>query len=383
MEITDYELFTVPPRWVFLKLVTDDGIEGWSEPNLANHSDSAKAAVRELLDNYLVGRDPENIERHWQAMYRTRYFRGGPVLMSAIAGINQALWDIKGKRYDTPVYQLLGGKARDRIPVYQWIDGDTPEQLADAAQAAVEEGYRVLKLSGVSSIRRIDSPSIVRKARERVAAVRDAVGDDIDIIIDFRGRVTKSMAPWLGDELDEFGAMFFEEPVVADQWDVYANIKQHSRTPLAAGERLYSRWDFEHVFNRGDVDVIQPNPSHAGGISEVQRIAAAAETNDVSVVLHCPLGPVALASCVQLSMCIPNVVLQGQDLEIHNPEENTLLRYLSDSDVFNFEDGYIEAPNKPGLGIEIDESTVRAHDEPQLNWENPLWYHDDGSIAEW
>lgn len=383
MQIVDYELFTVPPRWVFLKLVTDEGLDGWGAPIVENHAAAVTSATREMLDNYLLGKDPRDIERHWQAMYRGRYFRGGPILMSAMAGIDQALWDLKGKAHGVPVYELLGGRARDRILAYQWIEGDTPEQVAAAAEQAVDDGYRALKLSAVSSVRRIDHPSVVREAREDVAAFRDAVGDEIDLIVDFRGRVTKAMAPRMAAELDEFGPMFIEEPVLAEQWDVFRDVKQHSQTPLASGERLYSRWDFEEILDDGSVDVIQPNPSHAGGISETRKIANAAETKDVSAAFHCPLGPIALASCVHLDLAVPNAIVQGQDLDVHAPEGNSMLSYLSDPNAFRFEDGYIHPPEGPGLGLDIDESTVRSRATPQLDWENPLWYNDDGSISEW
>jgi galactonate dehydratase len=336
-----------------------------------------------MLDNYLLGKDPRDIERHWQALYRGRYFRGGPVLMSAIAGIDQALWDLKGKAHGVPVYELLGGRARDRILAYQWIEGDTPEQIATAAEQAVDDGYRALKLSAVSSVRRIDHPSVVREAREDVAAFRDAVGDEIDLIVDFRGRVTKAMAPRMAAELDEFGPMFIEEPVLAEQWDVFREVKQHSTTPLASGERLYSRWDFEGLLSDGSVDVIQPNPSHAGGITETRKIANVAETRDISAAFHCPLGPIALASCVHLDLAVPNAIVQGQDLDVHAPEGNPMLSYLSDPNAFRFEDGYIHPPEGPGLGLDIDESTVRNREAPQLDWENPIWYNDDGSITEW
>ncbi|ATW89390.1 galactonate dehydratase [Halohasta litchfieldiae] len=383
MEITDYELYLVPPRWVFLKLVTEDGTEGWGEPIIENHAQTTMSAVREILDNYLVGQDATEIERHWQAMYRARHVRGGPILMSAIAGIDQALWDIKGKQYDAPVYELLGGRARDRIPVYQWVGGDTPEEVAAAAQIAVDHGYRALKMAAVSSLRRLDSPSTIMEAKRRVGAVRDVIGEDIDLGVDFRGRVSKAMVRWLAAELDEYGAMFYEEPVLPDNIELLSEVRPHTRTPLASGERLYSRWDFEEILSEGLVDVIQPNPSHAGGISEVRKIAAHAETQDVALVPHCPVGPIALAACVQLDTVIPNAILQAQYHEIHAPENNEHLAYLKDQDVFQYSDGFIRPPDAPGLGIEIDEEYVTNRQEPTLDWENPVWYHNDGSVAEW
>ncbi len=383
MKITGYELFEVPPRWVFLKVETDEGIAGWGEPIIEGHARTMKSAVSEIIDNYLLGKDPADIERHWQAMYRGRHFRGGPVLMSAIAGIDQALWDIKGKHYGAPVYDLLGGRARDRIQVYQWIGGESPEDFAASAVDAVDDGYRTLKMPAVSQIRRIDSPTVVRTARERLAAVRDAVGDDVDIGVDFRGRVTKGMAKWLAEELDPYGPMFYEEPLLPEHFDALSQVAAHTRTPLASGERMYSRWGFKDTLDAGHVDVIQPNPSHAGGISEVKKIANAAETNDIAVAPHCPIGPIALAACIQIDTAVPNAILQNQNLDVHAPEGNDLLAYLTNPDAFGFDDGYVYPPDAPGLGVEIDEEHVREQSSDRINWQNPTWYHDDGSVAEW
>ena len=382
MKITDYELFAVPPRWLFLKLETDAGVCGWGEPIVEGHTKTTRAAVEEILDNYLIGKDPMEIERHWQAMYRGRHFRGGPILMSAIGGIDQALWDIKGKRYDAPVYELLGGRCRDRIRVYQWIGGDTPSEVADAAAQAVDDGYRTLKLS-LSQFRRIDSPAAVADARDRLAAVRERVGEEIDIGVDFRGRVTKAMAPRLAAALEPYGPMFYEEPVLSEHADALGDIAAHTTVPLAIGQRLYSRWDVDPLVAAGAVGVLQPSPSHAGGISEVRKIATAAEAADIQLSLHCPLGPISLAASLQLDMVIPNAIVQAQSLDVHDPTDNDLLAYLGDPTVFGFADGFVSAPDAPGLGIEVDESVVRAQTEAAVDWQNPIWYHDDGSIAEW
>lgn len=381
MEITGYELFAVPPRWLFLKLETDRGLCGWGEPIVEGHAKTTRAAVEEILDNYLIGKDPMEIERHWQAMYRGRHFRGGPILMSAIGGIDQALWDIKGKQYNAPVYELLGGRARDRIRTYQWIGGDTPDEIADAAESAVDDGYRTLKLS-VSQFRRIDSPAAVAHARDRFAAVRERVGDGVDIGVDFRGRVTKSMAKSVAEKLAPYNPMYYEEPVLSEHADALGEIATHTTVPLAIGQRLYSRWDFAPLVEQGVVDILQPSPSHAGGISEVRKIATAAESADTLVSLHCPLGPISLAACLQLDMAIPNAIVQAQSLDLHRPD-NHLLAYIDDPTVFGFTDGYITAPDTPGLGIEVDEAVVRNQAQSDINWQNPIWYHDDGSIAEW
>lgn len=382
MEVTSYELFGLPPRWLFLKLDTDSGICGWGEPIVEGHLKTTRAAVEEILDNYLLGKDPMEIERHWQAMYRGRHFRGGPILMSAIAGIDQALWDIKGKTYQAPVYELLGGRSRDQISAYQWIGGETPDEVAASAAAAVDAGYQTLKLS-VTQFDRIDTPASINRASERVAAVRDQVGDGINIGIDFRGRVSKPMVGRLAEELETYDPMFYEEPVLPENTNNLAEIAAQTTVPLAIGQRLYSRWDFAPLIEDGAIDILQPSPSHAGGISEVKKIASNAETADIMISLNCPLGPISFAACLQLDMSIPNAIVQAQNLDIDTPNETDLLRYLDDPTIFNFDNGNVSVPDGPGLGVSMDEGEIRMQSQSEINWQNPIWHHDDGSIAEW
>jgi len=383
MEITDYELFEVPPRWLFLKVETADGTAGWGEPVVEGRSKSVRAAVEELMDGYMLGKDPADIERHWQRLYRGGFYRGGPVLMSAIAGIDQALWDIKGKHLGVPVYELLGGKARDRIRIYSWIGGDDPSDVGDAAAERVDAGFTALKMNATGALRHVDTPRSVKGARDRVREVREAVGDDVDIGVDFHGRVSKSMAKRIAAAIEEFDPMFVEEPVLPENNEALADVARHTTVPIATGERMYSRWDFKEVFERGAVDVVQPDLSHAGGITEVKKIAAMAEAYDVALAPHCPLGPIALASCVQVDACSPNALIQEQSLGIHYNETDDVLDYLADPEVFDYEDGYIDLPEAPGLGIEIDEAYVRERAELEVDWHNPVWTHDDGSVAEW
>ncbi|WP_158059070.1 galactonate dehydratase [Halorussus halophilus] len=382
MEITDYELFELPPRWLFLRVETSDGLVGWGEPVVEGRAHTVRAAVEELMDGYLLGEDPLRIEDHWQTMYRGGFYRGGPVLMSAIAGIDQALWDIKGKHFGAPVYELLGGKARDRVRVYQWVGGDRPADVGEAAKEKVDAGFTALKMNATPELRRIDSPAAIAEAENRLAEVREAVGDEVDIGVDFHGRVAKSMAKKLAAALEPYDPMFVEEPVLPEHNDALPEIANHTTTPIATGERMYSRWDFKEVFESGAVDVIQPDLSHAGGISEVKKIASMAEAYDVALAPHCPLGPIALASCVQVDACTPNALIQEQSLDIHYNETSDVLDYLSDPSVFEYEEGYVALPEEPGLGIEIDETVVRER-AGDVDWHNPVWRHDDGSVAEW
>lgn len=383
MEIVEYELFEVPPRWLFLKLSTDTGLVGWGEPIVEGRATTVRSAVEELMDTYLLGSDPRHIEKHWQTMHRGGFYRGGPVLLSAIAGIDQALWDIKGKQYDAPVYELLGGRARDRIRVYQWIGGDEPSEVGTAAREKVDAGFTALKMNGTAKVRHIDTPSVVEDAVERLSEVRNVVGDDVDIAVDFHGRVSKSMAKRLVEALDPYDPMFIEEPVLPEHNEALPSIAECTTTPIATGERMFSRWDFKDLLEQGAVDLIQPDLSHAGGITEVHKIASMAETYDVAIAPHCPLGPIALASCVQVDATSPNALIQEQSLDIHYNTGSDATEYLSESSLFDYEEGYIDLPTDPGLGIQIDEDAVRDRAKEDVDWHNPVWEHPDGSVAEW
>lgn len=382
MKITSMTTFVLPPRWLFLKIETDDGVVGWGEPVLEGRAASVAAAVEELSD-YLIGKDPRRIEEHWTVLYRSGFYRGGGIHMSALAGIDQALWDIKGKALGVPVHDLLGGRVRDRIKVYSWIGGDRPAETAAQAKAAVERGFSAVKMNGPEELQYLDSRDKVEKVVANVAAVREAVGPDIGIGVDFHGRVHRPMARVLLDALAPYHLMFVEEPVLSEHVDGIADVLRNSATPIALGERLYSRWDFKNVITSGVVDIIQPDLSHAGGITEVRKIAAMAEAYDIAVAPHCPLGPIALAACLQLDAVAYNAVIQEQSLGIHYNTSNDLLDYLADPGVFAYDDGSVTIPQGPGLGIEVNEDYVRERAVEGHRWRNPVWRHADGSFAEW
>jgi galactonate dehydratase len=382
VKITSMTTFAVPPRWLFLKIETDEGVVGWGEPVLEGRAASVAAAVEELSD-YLIGQDPRRIEEHWTVLYRSGFYRGGGIHMSALAGIDQALWDIKGKALGVPVHDLLGGRLRDRIKVYSWIGGDRPAETAAQARAAVERGFSAIKMNGPEELQYLDTRDKVEKVVANVAAVREAVGPDIGIGVDFHGRVHRPMARVLLDALAPYHLMFVEEPVLTEHVDGIADVLRNSATPIALGERLYSRWDFKDVITSGVVDIIQPDLSHAGGITEVRKIAAMAEAYDIAVAPHCPLGPIALAACLQLDAVAYNAVIQEQSLGIHYNTSNDLLDYLVDPTVFAYEAGSVTIPQGPGLGIEVDEDYVRERAVEGHRWRNPVWRHADGSFAEW
>lgn len=382
LKIIDYELYQVPPRWLFLKIVTDEGIVGWGEPIIEGRAETVKAAVKELM-SYIIGKDPFRIEDHWQMFYRSGFYRGGPILMSAIAGIDQALWDIKGKFYQAPIYELMGGSCRDSIKVYSWIGGDRPDDVVAEAKKVIAQGFTAIKMNSTEELQYIDSFAKIDEAVARVALVREAVGNDIGIGIDFHGRVHKPMAKILAKELETFRPMFIEEPVLPENNEALREVARHTHIPIATGERIFSRWDFKSLLADGYVDIIQPDVSHAGGITEVKKIASMAEAYDVALAPHCPLGPIALAACLQVDATAHNAFIQEQSLGIHYNVGNDLLDYIRDKNVFAYEDGYVSIPDGPGLGIDVNEEYVKEMAHQGHNWKNPVWRHKDGSIAEW
>ncbi len=382
MQITSFELFKVAPRWLFLKIMTDDGICGWGEPVIEGRADTVEAAVRELSP-YLIGRDPFQIEDIVQTLYRGGFYRGGPILSSAISGIEQCLWDIKGKALNVPVYELLGGSVRDKIQVYCWIGGDRPDDTAAAATEKAEQGYNAVKMNGTAELDYIDSWNKVDAAVKRVAAIREACGENFGIAVDFHGRVHQAMARVLMKELEPFHLMFIEEPVLIENIEAFAELRHHTTTPIATGERNFMRWGFKDIITRGIADIIQPDLCHAGGIFEVRKIAAMAECFDVAVAPHCPLGPIALAASLQLDWCTPNAVIQEQSLGIHYNQGADLLDYLEDPTVFEYQDGFVYRNELPGLGITVNEAKVREAAAVGHSWKNPVWRTADGVVAEW
>lgn len=382
MKIRSIELFKVPPRWLFLKMTTESGLVGWGEPVVEGRADTVAACVREMSE-VLIGKSAEEIEDTFQMLYRTGFYRGGPVLTSALSGIEQAMWDIKGKAHGMSVYQMLGGKCRDRIQVYRWIGGDHPRDTAAAAKEALSQGYHAVKMNGTDELKWIDDHKKLDETVDRVAAIREAVGDQLGIAVDFHGRVHKTMARLLMKKLEEYDLMFVEEPVLTENEDEFLEFSRTVNIPIATGERNFTRWGFKRMLTRGGVDILQPDVSHCGGILEMRKIAAMAEAFDVAVAPHCPLGPIALAACLQVDFCTPNAFIQEQSLNIHYNAGYDLLKYMENPEVFRYQDGYVDLMTEPGLGIRVDEAYVRQMAQEGHNWHNPIWRDSDGVIAEW
>ncbi|MFB8529884.1 galactonate dehydratase [Enterococcus casseliflavus] len=382
MKISKITVYKVKPRWIFVKLSTDEGIDGWGEMISGTKTETVVAGAYEVGERFLLGQNPFEIERLFQEMHRS-FFRGGPIHGTIVSGLEMALWDIKGKALNVPIYELLGGAARDRIKVYSWIGGDRPDDVAEQAQDRVDRGFTAVKMNATEELHYIDSYVKIEEVVERVASIRERFGNKLDIGIDFHGRVHKPMAKVLAKALEPYRPMFLEEVVLPENEEHFKEVAQLVATPLATGERLYTRWQFKTLFQQGAIDVIQPDVALCGGIMEMRKIAAMAEAYDVAVAPHAPYGPVALAATLQVDSCTPNVFIQEQSLGIHYNKGFDLLDFVKNKEVFQYKDGYVEIPSKPGLGLEMDEDRVRDISQEGLIWTNPKWKNYDGTIAEW
>lgn len=360
MKVTDIKTFTVDcfrTNWVFVKVYTDEGINGVGEATLEYKEKALIGAVEHIKD-YLVGKNPLEIEKHWHTIYRDAYWRGGAVLMSALSAVDTALWDILGKSLNVPVYQLLGGRANDKVRIYVngWFAGaKTPREFAEKAKTAVKRGVTAMKWDPFGKAYLEISNKDLNTALECVGAVREAVGNDIDLLIEGHGRFNISTGIKIAKELEQFRPMWFEEPVPPDNLDALKAVRDKSPVAISAGERLYTRWDYIPMFEKHAADFIQPDISHAGGISELKKIASQAECKYIGFAPHNPSGPVANAATLQLAACCPNFSI----LEIMYSDVEWRNDVTDESLVYN--DGYISIPDRPGLGIEINEDECLKH----------------------
>lgn len=382
MKITRLVTYRVAPRWLFLKIETDQGICGWGEPVVEGRARTVEAAVHEMGEQ-LVGKDPARINDHWQTLYRGAFYRGGAVFMSAIAGIDQALWDIKGKALGVPVYQLLGGLVRDRMKTYSWVGGDRPADVIAQIRERMALGFDTFKMNATEEVGLLDGSAAIDAAVARIAEIRSVFGNSIEFGLDFHGRIAWPMARTLIRELEPYRPLFIEEPVLAEQAEYYPRLAAQTSIPLAAGERMFSRFEFKRVLQEGGLSILQPDLSHAGGITECMRIAAMAEAYDVALAPHCPLGPIALAACLHVDFASWNAVLQEQSIGIHYNADGELLDYVVNKEAFALDGGHMRPFQGPGLGVEIDEALLVERARSVQDWRNPVWRHTDGSVAEW
>ncbi len=368
VRITRLETFLIKPRWIFLKIHTDVGIVGLGEPLLEGRALTIKTAIQEI-EPYLIGKDPRAIVHHWQAIYRHAFYRGGPILTSAISGIDQALWDIKGKLLGVPVYELLGGPTRDRVRVYG--RASTPEDM----KKRKAEGFTVIKtgLAHEHPANIVENPRFIKHAVDSFAALRDAGGPDMDIGIDFHGNISPQTAKVVIKELEPYQPMFIEEPCQAQNVDTMADIAHGTHLPIATGERIFTKWGFRELLEKKAASILQPDLCHAGGITEGKIIAGMAEAYYVPIAPHNPMGPISLASGLHLAASIPNFLVQ---------EQVTLGEGYLKKPFKLQKDGTVMIPEGPGLGIELDEAAIA--DKIGHDWKNPETYnHLDGSVVDW
>ncbi len=360
MKVTDVKTFAVDcfrTNWVFIKIYTDEGIDGVGEATL-EYKEKALFGAVEHIREYLTGKDPRDIEKHWHAIYRDAYWRGGAVLMSALSAVETALWDILGKSLGVPVYRLMGGRVNDKVRIYVngWFAGaKTPSEFAEKAKIAVKRGVTAMKWDPFGKSYLEISNKELSEAMECVSAVRAAVGNDVDLLIEGHGRFNIPTGIKIAKELEQFRPMFFEEPVPPDNLDALKAVRDKSPVAIAAGERLYTRWDYKRMFDLTAADYIQPDISHAGGIMELKKIAAEAECRYIPFAPHNPSGPIANAATLQLAASCPNfsiLEIMYSDVEWRRSITNESLEY---------ENGFIKIPDKPGLGIEINEEECLKH----------------------
>ena len=382
MKISSFKIYEVKPRWIFIKIITDEGIEGWGEMISGTKTETVVAGAYEIGNRFLVGQNPFAIERLFQEMHRS-FFRGGPINGTIVSGLEMALWDITGKALNVPVYELLGGAARDKIKVYSWIGGDRPSEVVEQAQDRVDRGFTAVKMNATEELHYIDSYEKVAEVVERVASIRERFGDALGIGVDFHGRVHKPMAKVLAKALEPYHPMFLEEVVLPENEEHFSEVANAVAVPLATGERLYTRWQFKSILQQGAIDIIQPDVALCGGILETRKIAAMAEAYDIAVAPHAPYGPIALAATLQVDSCTPNVFIQEQSLGIHYNKGFDLLDFVKNKEIFQYKDGFVDLPTKPGLGLEMDEDRVKEIAQEGLVWTNPKWKNYDGTIAEW
>lgn len=382
MKISKITVYKVKPRWIFVKISTDEGIDGWGEMISGTKTETVVAGAYEIGNRVLLGRNPFEIERLFQEMHRS-FFRGGPINGTIVSGLEMALWDIKGKALGVPIYELLGGAARDKIKVYSWIGGDRPDEVVEQAQDRFDRGFTAVKMNATSELHYIDSYEKVEEVVSRVSSIREKFGNRLDIGVDFHGRVHKPMAKVLAKALESYHPMFLEEVVLPENEEYFKEIANTVSVPLATGERLYTRWQFKNLFKQGAIDVIQPDVALCGGILETRKIAAMAEAYDMAVAPHAPYGPIALAATLQVDSCTPNVFIQEQSLGIHYNKGFDLLDFVENKEIFQYKDGYVGLPEKPGLGLIMNEEKIKEISQEGLIWTNPSWKNYDGTIAEW
>lgn len=377
VKITDFKITPVSAGahtpYVFVHVLTDAGVTGLGEATLEYKPEAVMGALKDLRD-FLIGKDPTMIEHLWQAIYRLSFYRGGPVLNSALGGIDIALWDIKGKLLGEPIWKLLGGPTRERIRAYTHFGGKTPAETAESARKRVAAGFRALKAGPGGAYEMVEGPRAIREIVAHLKAAREAVGDDVDLMFDAHGDLYPAVSIAVAKELEPLHLLFLEEPALPENADAMKKIAEETTIPIATGERLFTLWGFREVLEKGIADVVQPDMVHAGGISQLKKIAAMAEAYYAAVAPHNPLSPVSTAACLNLDAAIPNFLVQ--EMVYGNPDRASLVI----EPIEKVTDGYVELPKKPGLGVELNEEAVKRLGYKRSAF--PERYRKDGSVGE-
>ncbi len=360
MQITAVDTFIMwgaPRNWVFVKISTDEPeLYGWGEATLEGKDPTVRTCIGQLGDS-LIGKDPLETERLWQSLYRDGFWKGGVVISTAIAGIDQALWDIKGKHYGAPVYQLLGGPARDRIRLYTHVGIYEADRIAREAAQLVGAGFTALKTGASATDEPMGDHQAAALLGERIAILRQAVGRDVDIMLDNHGKSRPAQAVRQLHAVKDSRITFFEEPVPPDNIEAFRPVRETARElgiDLATGERYFTKWQFAPLLAGQYVDVIQPDLCHAGGITEVKKIAALAEVHHVLVAPHNPMGPVSTAAAAHIGMSVPN--FQLLEYVSSQPYRDRVVK-----EPWQIKDGYLHVPERPGLGVDLDEDVIAAN----------------------
>jgi galactonate dehydratase len=362
-------------NWLFVVVETDEGVSGVGEGSLPGHPLAVAAAVEEYRE-YVIGQDPARIQHLWQLMYRQPFFRSGAVTLSAMSAIEQALWDIKGKVAGLPVYELLGGRCHDRVKLYvNGPGGDSPEESAESARSLVEQGFTAMKTAIDEPVRPVQADRFVRRAAERVAAIREAVGEDVELAWDAHGRLSPAMSIKLARALEPFDVWFLEEPALPENAKALARVARATTIPVATGERLFTKWAFREVLELGGAALLQPDLSHCGGVLEARAIAAMAEVHYCGFAPHNPLGPVNTVVSAHVGMASPNFV--ALEVCVYPPGWTRGLI----TEPLELRDGYLALSERPGWGVELDLELCAAH--PYRPYKLPILEHPSGAIADW
>ncbi len=372
MKIIDLKIFPVL-HYVYVKIITDSGHYGIGEASLSPRNMAVVEALNHIKP-LIIGQDPTRIEFIWQDIFRGTFWRGGPVLQSALAGIDIALWDLNGKALGVPVYRLLGGAARDRVLVYTHFDGDTPEELADGGQQLLEEGWRVIRISPIVTEGNFNAKKAINNGINHFEALRNRVGDEVEIIFEVHTRLTPARAIELCNALEEFRPFFVEDPIRAENPQSYANLRAHTNVPIGTGEQLTTKWAFRELIEQELIDYLRVDICHSGGITEGKKIAVMGEVHYQELATHFTASPVSTAAMLHLNLSVPNCAVQE-----HNPPDEVL------NDIIHYdwkiEDGYLVSGHSPGLGIDLNEEAAVAH--PYEPYEPPHFRREDGSVQDW